>query len=72
MKKQIAILLSLVSTLGLGGCSKQAASVGIIGGADGPTTIFITSHVNWPVIYALVGVITAGLVALFLYLNKKK
>lgn len=30
----------------LSGCSKKS-SVGIIGGADGPTTIFITGSKTW-------------------------
>lgn len=47
----------------------QAASIGIIGGADGPTAIFITTPgwVHWivPLVFLTVGL--AG----FLYLNKQ-
>lgn len=46
----------------------QAASVGVIGGADGPTAIFVTGN-PWPLILAgglAVGVILALLAWLFL------
>ena len=29
---------------------KEASAVGIIGGADGPTTIYIASYINWKLI----------------------
>lgn len=31
----------------------EAASIGIIGGADGPTAVYIASRLNWPVILAV-------------------
>lgn len=31
-------------------CKAKASSVGIIGGADGPTAIYIASKLNWPLI----------------------
>ena len=40
MKKVIAILL-ILSCLLFAGCRKNASSIGIIGGADGPTSIFV-------------------------------
>lgn len=41
-KLSFLLILILVSTL-LSGCfSRQASSIGIIGGADGPTSIFVT------------------------------
>ena len=40
MKKIIAILL-ILSCLLFAGCRKNAGSIGIIGGADGPTSIFV-------------------------------
>ena len=44
MKKVLIAVLALVLTLSLTGCiGKEAASVGIIGGADGPTSIFVTT-----------------------------
>ena len=41
MKKIIAILL-ILSCLLFAGCRKNASSIGIIGGADGPTAIFVS------------------------------
>ncbi len=40
---QIGIFLTLLSALALGFLPKEAASIAIIGGADGPTSIFLTA-----------------------------
>ncbi len=40
---QIGIFLSLFGAILLGFNPKEAASIGIIGGADGPTTIYVTT-----------------------------
>ena len=47
----------------------HAYSVGIIGGADGPTAIFVTSSVPWGSI-----LLTAAVLALVVFLirNRKK
>ena len=71
MKKLITFAFSLICPLCLGGCNNKAASIGIIGGADGPTAIFVTSKINWPSIFELLGVIIVILVSLIIYLNKK-
>ena len=42
MKKFIAFVLLLVSLLCLASCGKESSAIGIIGGADGPTAIFVT------------------------------
>ena len=43
MKKRIvSLLILLVMVLPLTACGKNSASIGIIGGADGPTAIFVT------------------------------
>lgn len=73
MKKLMAFALLLASVFCLGGCGKEAASVGIIGGADGPTAVFVTSGWNWQNICGLLGVIAAVvLAALIIHRNKKK
>lgn len=41
---QIGIYFAFVTAIALGFTGPQAASIGIIGGADGPTAIFITSQ----------------------------
>ncbi|MBP3633964.1 MAG: sodium ion-translocating decarboxylase subunit beta [Oscillospiraceae bacterium] len=43
MKKFLAVLLAVLLLLSVTACTfKEDASVGIIGGADGPTAIFVT------------------------------
>ncbi len=73
MKKLMIFVFSLILALCLGGCNNKAASIGIIGGADGPTAIFVTSKINWPSVCGLICVmIVTILVAVIIYLNKKK
>ena len=73
MKRLAIFLLIFVFVLCLAGCSKEAASIGIIGGADGPTAIFITSNINWLQVCGWIGVmVVAVVVALMIYRNKKK
>ena len=42
MKKILLLILTFAMVLGLTACFNDDAAVGIIGGADGPTSIFIT------------------------------
>ena len=73
MKKLVAFVFELVCVLGLVGCSSESASVGIIGGADGPTAILVTrSIVKWMCDRIFIVIIAAVLVALFFYCKKKK
>lgn len=48
----------------------DVAKIGIIGGADGPISIYITTSVNWTLIIA-VGVIIALMVIGFIVWKKK-
>ncbi|MDA1016395.1 MAG: sodium ion-translocating decarboxylase subunit beta [Planctomycetota bacterium] len=41
---QIGIFLTLIGALALGFSPQEAAAIGIIGGADGPTSIFLSSQ----------------------------
>ena len=51
---------------------KEAASIGIIGGADGPTAIFVSGRPLWMlVVLGAVVVVVGGAVALYLR-NKNK
>ena len=73
MKKLVALVFALVCVLGLLGCSSEADSVGIIGGADGPTAIFLTySITKWMYVIGFIGIVVAVLVVLFIYCKKKK
>ena len=73
MKKLTSIVLLLALALCLTGCSNEASDIAFIGGADGPTAVFVSSNLTWPVICGLIGmIIVAVLVALIIYRNKKK
>ena len=74
MKKLVAFVFALVCVLGLFGCSSKSASVGIIGGADGPTATLVTSSIiKWMYVRVfIVIIVVAILVALFIYCIKKK
>lgn len=73
MKKLIPFFISLVFALCLCGCGKDAVSIAVIGGADGPTSIFVSSNVNWLPVCVFAGIIVAvALMILFVYRNKKK
>ena len=74
MRKLVAFGFALVCVLGLLGCSSESASVGIIGGADGPTAILLTySITKWMYVIGFIGIIVVTvLVALFIYYKKKK
>ena len=75
MKKLVAFVFALVCVLGLLGCSSESDSVGIIGGADGPTAILLTYSIaitKWMYVIGFIGIVVAVLVALFIYCKKKK
>ena len=42
--KKIFVLFALVLTF-LTGCAKESASIGVIGGADGPTSVMVSAPV---------------------------
>lgn len=59
-KRKITKLLTMLSTLLLlTGCKRS--SIGVIGGADGPTAIFTTAQINpswlWPTLLLVVLVV---------------
>lgn len=43
--RSIAAIVALCPALMLTGCNKDAASIAVIGGADGPTAIYLTSKI---------------------------
>ena len=56
MKKGLLIMTAVVAAL-LAGCTKESVSLGVIGGADGPTAIFVSAAPFWwaqPLILAAV------------------
>ena len=46
---QMGIFFTLLGALGLGFLPREAASIAIIGGADGPTSIFLTAKLALPI-----------------------
>ena len=73
MKKLTTLIFSLIFAFCLSGCDSEASSVGIIGGADGPTVISVSSAISLPVVFVAVGITVAVvLVSLVVYKNKKK
>ena len=46
-------------------------NIGVIGGADGPTAIFVASSTDW-VLAAIIGVVIVAGIVLTIVLKKKK
>lgn len=63
MKSLVPVLTALSATL-LTGCAY--AGIGIVGGADGPTSIFVSAPlVRWvPILLIVLVILVAGLVLL--------
>ena len=72
MKKLLALILLFVLLLGLVSCGSRAHSIGIIGGADGPTAIFVTYGTNWQNIGILIGIIVLVIVSIPVIRHSKK
>lgn len=74
MKKLTALVLLFILLLCLFGCGKEAATIGIIGGADGPTAVFVTSGTNDLSIGSLIGMIavTIGIMLMIRRYRKQK
>ncbi|MBP3655136.1 MAG: sodium ion-translocating decarboxylase subunit beta [Clostridia bacterium] len=71
MKTLTIAVFSIILSLCLGGCSSGSAAIGIIGGADGPTAVFVTSRINWPGVFGLIGVI-AAVIGIVLVIRHRK
>ena len=73
MKKLMIFVSSLIFILCLGGCGNEASSIGIIGGADGPTATLVTSQIQWQGVFGVIAAIIAVIViTVIIYLSKKK
>lgn len=69
--KKISLFLLAIPVL-LSSCAKQDdTSIGIIGGADGPTTIFLISKFKWFIV-ALVIMVAVLAVLIIKYIIRKK
>ena len=72
MKSVLIVTLLIVLIMALVGCGREAASIGMIGGADGPTAIFITSGTSWLNICSLLGAIAVIILIVFVIRRNKK
>lgn len=55
----------------LSGCA-QNSDVGIIGGADGMTTVFITSSLTAPQLIAMILLAAALIIGMIFFIRRKK
>ena len=72
MKKTIVFSFLFALVLCLTGCGKEAASIGIIGGADGPTAIFVTSNMDWLSICGFIAIMAVIIFATIIVCRFKK
>lgn len=69
--KKIFVLPALVLSF-LTGCAKESASVGIIGGADGPTVITVSQNVPMiPMAIVVVGIVVIVAIIIVFVTHKK-
>ena len=64
----IAILLLMLAALAamcLTGCAQESVSLGVIGGADGPTAVFVSAAPFWWVPFVVIAAIAAAAVIVF-------
>lgn len=72
MKRTVLkIILITAAVLSAVGCGRDTGSVGVIGGADGPTAVLITSNFDWVSICCLTAVI-AAIVLLVLVICRRR
>ena len=69
MKRALYALMIAAAAL-LAGCAEDV-SVGVIGGADGPTVIFVAAAPFWWVPFALIGAVIAVLIMMIRRRRKK-
>lgn len=73
MKKLTSLVLLLALAFCLTGCSNEASDIAFIGGADGPTAVFVSSNMDWLTVCGLAGVIIViVLIAVIIRSRKKK
>ena len=67
--KKVFTLLALVLSF-LTGCAKESASIGVIGGADGPTSVMVSGPVL-PMGLVVLGVIVVVAIIIVFETHKK-
>lgn len=72
MKKSMIFAILFALVLSLVGCGGDIGSVGVIGGADGPTAVLITSNSDWVSICCLTAVIAAVVLLVLVICRRKR
>ena len=67
--KKIFVLFALVLSF-LTGCAKESASIGVIGGADGPTSVMVSGPVL-PMGLVFLGVVVIVAIIIVFVTHKK-
>ena len=67
--KKVFTLLALVLSF-LTGCAKESASIGVIGGADGPTSVMVSGPVL-PMGLVVLGVVVIVAIIIVFVTHKK-
>ena len=67
--KKLFVLLAFVMSV-LTGCAKESASVGVIGGADGPTSVTVSGSVL-PMGLVVLGVAVVAAIIIVFVTHKK-
>lgn len=67
--KKIFVLLALVLSF-LTGCAKESESVGVIGGADGPTSVMVSGPVL-PMALVVLGIIVVVAIIIIFVTHRK-
>ena len=67
--KKIFVLLARVLSF-LTGCTKESASVGVIGGADGPTSVMVSGPVL-PMALVVLGIIVVVAIIIVFMTHRK-
>lgn len=68
--KKLTALMGITMFL-LSGCTQESVSIGVIGGADGPTAIFVSAAPFWWVLPLILAVMIAA-AAIMIVRRKKK
>lgn len=73
MKRYLLYLLAAMA-LTLAGCGRSDVSLGVIGGADGPTAVFVSAASYWWAPFAMIAAVIAGAVIVIMRTrrNRKK
>jgi len=70
--KKVLLAAAAVCMMILSGCAKENVSIGIIGGADGPTKMFVAAAPFWWAPFVLIAAAAAAVVWLAVRILRRK